>query len=113
MIAKLGPIVQAKKSQHGADFNIERKPNDIKVYGPSIESNLNFKFTDGSSLVVRQKSVLKESIHGKLFYQFPTTFHNVIFSNGEKMLNPNEISVYKNFATLRIVPPDVPIQVQM
>ena len=113
MIAKLGPIVQAKKSQHGADFNIERKPNDIKVYGPSIESNLNFKFTDGSSLVVRQKSVLKESILGKLFYQFPTTFHNVIFSNGEKMLNPNEISVYKNFATLRIVPPDVPIQVQM
>jgi len=109
IVSKLGPIVQAKKTLHGADFDMI--PKYVSVDGPSIWADLLIKFTDNSSLSVRQKSVLKESVLGNLFYQFPTTFHAVTFPDGRELKSPSEKSVYVDFANT-IVPQDVDIEVK-
>lgn len=108
VIAKLGPIVQAKKTIHGADFEITPA---MSAYGPSIHASLPLKFSDGSSLVVRQKAVSKISVRNNWFYQFPTTFHNVVFANGTKMKSPSEKAVYEDFAGTQ-VPVDVKVDVK-
>lgn len=49
-----------------------------------------FSFPDGSSFVLRNKTVWKRSSGGVTFAQFPTTFHDVKLPGGKKMASPSE-----------------------
>jgi len=75
--AKLGSVVGAKGD-----------PSDAKVLFGRLEpfgfgGEIRFDFDDGTSFVVRNKAVMKWSGR-KVFYQFPTTFHSVVFPDGKK-----------------------------
>lgn len=50
-----------------------------------IEGSLKLTFKDGSSFVVDSKVVTSFSSRGLPFHRYPTTFHNVHFSDGSKM----------------------------
>lgn len=64
----------------------------------NFEGEILFKFKDGSSFQVRNKTVSKISSRGTWFSQYPTTFHHVILPNGKKMSSPSEARMIKVFA---------------
>ncbi len=56
----------------------------------NIEAELLFKFENGASFYVINKAVFVENASGKQFLRFPTTFHDVVNSDGTKMKSPSE-----------------------
>lgn len=65
----------------------------------SYGGEIGFEFKDGSSFVVRNKTVWKYSSNGVLFMQYPTTFHNVVLPGGKKkMSKPSEERMLTVFA---------------
>jgi hypothetical protein len=73
---KIAPIVHAKG-----------EPSEVRVGWGSLQGwgfagSIYFKFPDGTAFMVRNKAVWKSTYSGKLFYQFPTTFHDVTFKDG-------------------------------
>jgi len=76
-VAKIGPVMKIKGGLTGIDII------NMGVSGPSISANIKVSFNDGTSFEVRNKAVMKWS-WPKPFYQFPTTFHNVVFPDGKK-----------------------------
>jgi hypothetical protein len=67
----------------------------------AIECDLDLAFADGSSFRVTNKLVWSVSKLGKTFYRFPTTFHDVVFPNGERMKGAaSEERMDKEFATV-------------
>lgn len=88
---KLGRIVN-KKGKFG-------KAEVIRLGTGSIyDGDIKFMFTDGSHFVVRNKSVLVRNPQGTVFYQYPTTFHQVVLPNGEQMREPSEQRMQDVFA---------------
>lgn len=109
---KLTPIVMAKAAKTGQPANIEIISVTTR-YG-ILEVKLRVKFSDNSSFDVNHQMVsaisgarrgaMYSTGGGKRFYRFPTTFHNVIMPNGEKMQSPSVLSVYTDFAGVK--PPE-------
>jgi len=65
----------------------------------SFEGELDVLFADGSSFVVRNKTVYKVSNKGTWFAQFPTTFHFVKMPDGTKMKGTaSERRMHREFA---------------
>lgn len=88
---KLSRIVNGKGNlKNSKILNIARGPD----YGGDIQ----FNFDDGSSFVVRNKTVIKRSILGKWFAQYPTTFHQVVMPDGSKMSGVSEKKMLEEFA---------------
>lgn len=82
---------------------IERR-NDFKeaviksvrfVHG--LEGEIKFVFGDGAEFTVRNKMVQNWSPSFKPYYQYPTTFHDVILSNGQKTKFMSEEQLNKEF----------------
>lgn len=62
-----------------------------------VEGIMKLIFNDASEFTVHNKVVLSYSKYNKPFYRFPTTFHNVILSDGSKMSKPSEESMIAQF----------------
>ncbi len=62
----------------------------------SIEGSLHFKFPDGSGFDVKNKVIIN-SRQDSRFYQYPTTFHNVVLADGTKMKMPSEQKMFEEF----------------
>lgn len=58
--------------------------------GGRFEGTMRVSFVDGSSFDVQNQVVIKCSMYGKMFAQYPTTFHNVKMADGSKMGQPSE-----------------------
>lgn len=90
---KLSSIISSKGNLESVDVLNET------VRRGAINGVMHIKFSDGSSFVVENSTVLSYSSAGKPFYRFPTTFHNVILPSGEKMSNPSEQRVNEIFCS--------------
>jgi len=106
--------VIAKKAKDYADFAVagfiakmnakfegicEAKGNctTVKANGSLGWNAIRFEFADGSSFDAQNSIVSKWSSKGRPFNQYPTTFHNVILPGGERMKQPSEANVKKEF----------------
>ena len=69
----------------------------VNVDGNHNRNTMSFEFEDGSRFTVQNSIVLSYSIYGKPFYRYPTTFHNVVLPNGDKLRNPSEAKIKKEF----------------
>jgi hypothetical protein len=69
----------------------------VDVSGNSNRNTISFEFEDKSRFTVQNSIVLSYSVYGKPFYRYPTTFHNVILPNGDKLRNPSESKIKKEF----------------
>lgn len=88
---KLGRIVNSKGDlKEGKVLSI----NSGADYG----GELMFTFNDGTSFTVRNKTVIKQNMHGTVFAQYPTTFHDVVLPDGSKMSSPSEKRMVEVFA---------------
>ena len=70
----------------------------VNVDGNHNRNTMSFDFEDGSKFTVKNGIVLSYSVYGKPFYRYPTTFHNVILPNGDKLSKPSEAKIKKEFA---------------
>lgn len=61
----------------------------------SLECEINFVLADGSKFDMTCQIVWKTSVLGKLFWQFPTTFHNVYMADGTAVATPSEAKLKK------------------
>lgn len=66
--------------------------------GGDFGGEILFTFKDGSSFVVRNKTVFKISPLGRPFEQYPTTFHKVKLPNGKALRSPSEKRMVEVFA---------------
>lgn len=82
----------------GGDFiNTFNNNFETFVSGDFNYNDILFKFSDGSSFVLRNNIVSKFSNIGTFFYTFPTTFHDAYLPDGEVVKSPDEYSVKKAF----------------
>jgi len=61
------------------------------------ESDIVFRFEDGSKFTLKNQIVSKVSGLGNPFYQYPTTFHHAYLPDGSRVTDPNEFTVKKAF----------------
>ena len=92
-VMKLATIIEKKKN-----FT-EHKINYGRVNHNGFMGEIVFNFADKSSFVVRNKVVVKYSVHGKCFQQFPTTFHAAMLPTSTVMPGqPSEKEMIEIFA---------------
>jgi hypothetical protein len=83
-LKKLDSIVEGK-----GDFDrAEIMGRTVSLSG--LEGTFKFYFHSGASFVVRNSVVLSYSVHGKPFYRYPLTFHDVMLAADRRMPNPSE-----------------------
>lgn len=73
--------------------NIKSIKGDLNLRG-NIEASLRLEFEEGSSFNVITKVVFATSVNGKFYSRYPTTFHDVIDKEGNKvasMLSEDEM----------------------
>jgi hypothetical protein len=63
----------------------------------TVESELRFDFEDGARFYVINKGVYVENQAGTQFMRFPTTFHDVVKSDGTKLASPSEEKMNKEW----------------
>jgi hypothetical protein len=66
----------------------------------AIEASLKFVFPDSSSFIVLNKVIINSRYdrnEPKSFYQYPTTFHDVVLADGTKMKFPSEEKMISTF----------------
>jgi len=85
MSLKLGEVIDSKG---GADIGLN---------GELWSEYMTFTFADGSSFNMRTSQVWSRSKLGKEFCRFPTTFHNVKFSDGTFMQVPSASKMQADF----------------
>lgn len=68
------------------------------IGGHTYGGEIKFSFEDGSSFLLRNKTIWKRSSGGVVFTQFPTTFHDVVMPDGSKMPAPSEKRMMDVFA---------------
>jgi len=99
-VGKLASIVETKG-------NLDGNPHILSIQTDrgNVAGELRFKFTDGSSFVVRNKVVaqFRYTNSGVIsFYQFPTTFHDAVLPDGKRMSGmPSEEQMNKIFAVAK------------
>lgn len=65
------------------------------VDNKTLECYLHFRLSDGASFDMKCQIIWKLSVKGKLFWQFPTTFHNAMDSKREKIKSPSQSKLKK------------------
>lgn len=83
--------------------NLQGEPKILSIHASRgmIEGDIRFEFADGSGFKVRNKIILKYSIYGKPFNQYPTTFHDVVLPGGKPMSQPSEERMVTVFAATK------------
>jgi hypothetical protein len=76
----------------------EVKLENVVIRQGSVTCDLRFAFKDGSSFTAASSVVQSVSKNGKWFYRYPTTFHDAVLPNGEKIANPSEQKMEEVFA---------------
>lgn len=77
---------------------IDRKGGaDISLQGELWNEYMKFIFSDHSTFDMKTQQVYARSKLGKAFVRFPTTFHNVRFSDGMTMVNPSSDKMQAEF----------------
>ena len=89
-VEKIAPLLARKE---GSEARVLRGNLD----GIGFSGEISFKFKDGTSFVVRNKVVMKYTARGEQFLQFPTTFHDVVFSDGSKKAMRSEEQMHKEW----------------
>jgi hypothetical protein len=84
-VEKIAAIVELK----GSDAPLIELTK-AAVEGGSLITAMEFTFGDGSSFIARNSIVYATSHHGTPYVRYPTTFHDVVMTNGEAMKNPSE-----------------------
>lgn len=69
------------------------------VQAGGIRGEMFLMFADGASFNVHNTVKWNRSVHGKMFNQFPTTFHNVTMPGGVPMSNPSEKRMIEVFTS--------------
>jgi len=90
-VDKLANILEKKGELKG-------KPKHNSYRKGDFFGSMNIEFMDGSKFTVVNKVVTKVNYNGTWFNQFPTTFHNVVMSDGSKMKQPSEKRMIEVFA---------------
>lgn len=75
---KIGSVVEAK----GGLEKVKVAHGNLAGWG--FNGELICLFSDGAQFTVRNKVVVKVSMRGKWFNQFPTTFHDIIWADGNR-----------------------------
>lgn len=96
-IAKLSNLVEQK----GLQVKIDAVGNPVVERG-SIQGSLKFTFPDSSSFVVLNKVIINYRYETRgnsdtSFYQYPTTFHDVVLPDGSKLKFPSEEKMISTF----------------
>jgi hypothetical protein len=94
VLSKVTPMVANKKLAKARVAAVEYRRG-------ILEANIHFDFEDKSKFLLCNKIVFKTSQYGTPFYQYPSTFHDVVLSNGEKMAQPSEQRMNKEFLGLK------------
>ena len=91
-VDKLATIIENKDKNNIGVTNIDTI--NISHDGPTFSSTVNIKFQDNTEFTVINKSISKVSTLGNWFYQYPTTFHQVKYTDGTaKAMVPEESMV--------------------
>jgi hypothetical protein len=91
---KISPIISLKGKLKGA------KILKGHLAGFGFWGEILFDFTDGTEFTVRNKMVRKWNYSG-VFYQFPTTFHDVKFPDGKVRAMLSEQEMNQDWASLK------------
>jgi hypothetical protein len=95
-----------EKNTYRVSAIVNKKGNFAKAQlvrinpGHDYGGEVRFSFADGSSFLLRNKTVWKRSGYGVEFAQFPTTFHEVTLPDGSKMPQPSEARMLDVFAKI-------------
>lgn len=89
MADKLGGLVASGKLESVGEY--------MNRNSTPFDSFIRFTFKNGSQFIIKSSIVINCSPLGNYFYQYPTTFHDAIDKNGNKIKNPNELIVKKAF----------------
>lgn len=95
--------IARRKGQTPKVTVIDNNEQGVAGYG----GNIRFSFDDGSSFVLRNKTVWKRDQFGDRFMQWPTTFHDVKLAGGKKMSSPSEERMVDVFSVQRVANPNV------
>lgn len=71
---------------------------EIKFCGSLKYHTISFAFADKSCFMVQNSVVHHVNSYGTWYAQFPTTFHNVLLSDGTTMKQPSEAKMKRLFA---------------
>ncbi len=91
-LAKLASIIDAKRNLS----KVKVVEYDVDV--ASLRGCLRMAFADGAKFDVQNSVVMARSVHGKKFYRFPLTFHDVRMPDGTPMKQPSEEKMNTEFA---------------
>lgn len=69
----------------------------LRYNGNGFESTVHFDFTDGARFTVKNSVVWVWNSFNTNFVRYPTTFHDVVNSDGSKMRSPSEEKMNKEF----------------
>jgi len=89
---KIAYVIYKKNNMKGV------KLDNVRLGQGKVECDLHFEFKDGSRFTATSSVVSSVSKHGKWFYRYPTTFHNVILPDGKKLSTPSEQKMEEVFA---------------
>lgn len=95
-IKKIASIVNTKQN-NGAAL-ITHKVVSSNYNRGIMESQTIYSFSDNTRFTVDNKVVVKLSTRGRPFYQFPTTFHDVVFKTGQKAAMVSEEDMNEKWA---------------
>ena len=93
---KLSALLDAKGNLTSIDV-LPSAPVKLHNGAGTLTSEMVVKFADGSTFTVRNKVIINRTSQGNSFYQFPTTFHNVVKADGTKLDVPSEEKMLKVF----------------
>ena len=71
--------------------------NRTNIRNGMVENSMYFEFEDGSKFDIESSVIYQYSKTGKLFFQYPTRFKNVILADGSRMKMPSEEKIIKEF----------------
>lgn len=91
MADKLGGFVMDIGKELTAVEDVDRRN------ASPFDSSIRFRFSDNSHFVVKNSIVMSTSVRGLAFFRYPTTFHDAFNARGEKIANPDELSVKAAF----------------
>lgn len=91
-VEKLSAIVELKGGEPP-----ERRLISATVSGGVLETRMSFVFPDSSSFEVMNQIVEQYSPLGRPYLRFPTTFHDVKFSDGSRLTQPSEAAMKTTF----------------
>lgn len=79
----------------GREFTIIKEDNQRVNINEDLESYLKIELSDGAKFDVKTQLVGVLNENNTFFYRKPTTFHNVVYSNGVKMKGPSYEKIIK------------------